>query len=501
MDSTVAAIDEEFKKISMSSVQKEIHGMLNDDQHLELLNNVSKEYFDDSYNNLSKEKKEKVNKRVFELRQVDTYFLSPQRPISWHGIAFEFMKQTPSSDSVDFVVNPLFDFLLYTVLMFETPAIRVKESYSETIQIAWCNNLAHNVVERATHEFDDDILVAMDHVWYDIYKQFYLKKGMRKIYNECIGHVSYMINWTTELPEYCVSAPQPWSYSRSIYNSFPILRAKNKILHRYKLVRGVSSLLRMRKRERSFENPDVYGEWEDIEFNPVYVEGISNNEAVIKPRMYAAYIRVDPNERQSIICNGTFKFCTETVTSIDSTSEYTFGGSAPQELYGSTPGKCIYVLAENMDARKIRNLSNYTTNTFEIKKGWNPIHQITETRTGRPRFEKIPHECTSRITPFYHTTAPPTEKGYNLLTYNVDPTSPDSNSGVVLDNMGSKIVVNLKNTDPFLGKIKVNGIGKSLREDNSQPNFLIHVRIPCTVSCVYEYDSATSLIRLTINKN
>lgn len=361
-------------------------------------------------------------------------------------------------DSYCFKANTTFHYLKYSYLLQSFPAIRVKPEYEKTYRICWPHNLAINVINQGRFDVDDDPVGFFDHVWLDQYFQHFLKPGFRDLFNQCVGNLPFLEEWTTSLPQYTTSLPQPWHYSQDTGYAFPLYFCSKdtSVAHVYDMKTRVADLLRMAKICTGKNGEPVGVELKEVDFT--VLEGVTPVSKLKKPEMWGCYAYITDNEVDwNTKCQEGSKdeeiskvFYYNDVVVCDQINTETYGKSAEVNLYCETPCKSIFWAAENVDATARRNFSNYTTDTGEIYKGWNPIEQVTLKYGKTTRINAMQSLHFDRMQPWYHMRSPPVVAGYNCYSFANNCMSLDADVGLVFSKLrGTRMIFELKNTDPF----------------------------------------------------
>src|SRR5437016_399273 len=144
---------------------------------------------------------------------VSSYFYETFTKMTWfvHQRVILPVRTVDSKEVAYDVDHKTYHYLLFTSLRFLLPAIRVKKDYKGRIQICWCRNIGHNVINSATLNAKGikNHIQKFDSHWLDQNAQYNMKK-QRKQYNYGIGNVTFLVKCAEYLPEFPVNAPQPW---------------------------------------------------------------------------------------------------------------------------------------------------------------------------------------------------------------------------------------------------------------------------------------------------
>ena len=442
--------------------------------------------------------------------EIDSRFSYQFKKTSWSSQMSEKLESNSNDGKIIYTANHKFDFLMNTCMVQQLPALRVLKEYRKNVQICWPHNVNHNIIIDGNLCFDDDTVQKVNSVWLDIYSQFYMKAGFRDHYNIMSGTVPFLEKWTEYLPSFPVICPQPWFYGRNTAVSIPLfLCSKSRVTHNYSIRTKISDILRMR-----VFNPKT-NKWAEIKYNFKYLEGVTEQELVKKPEMWGRYALISDSEREWRRTL-THEIYSEDMIMASSENSNKFGSSVPVSIHSDMPLKAVHWVAENVDASKMNNRSNYTTNTKDYFKGWNPIKSPQLTYGGSVRIPKMSHYHFDSIEAWYNFPSPPSEHGYNAYSICYDVSSLHADVGVVLSGLSAKLTCTLGNTDPFLSKVidrrrqdpqgKEYGhedlvpdeaIEEKSQDDINSPNFKIHVLLLVTRKIVFENGIKVRLVKDT----
>lgn len=422
--------------------------------------------------------------------------------------------------------NMKFDFLLYCFYYTQLPFLKVKEEHIDKIQICWTHNLAHNITKKCEMYYDDSTPQTFDTVSLDIYRQFYLKKKLRKTYDINIGNDPRLISWTSELLGLTIKPHQPWYFSEKEYFALPILQFNDRndtkksdipIRFIYEFNLDISKLLRMRRLvpdNMASKTKGAYRDegrmWKDIPCRFEYLNGVPNTHKLPVPEIYGRHVLITPEERiwYKELCNSKpYKIYITDIISKDSDNNYKYQSQARLDIDYKASVRALHFVAENMEAKRNRLYSNYTTNSNDISQGYSPIESYELVYFNAVRIPKTNFEFASEIEANYHFPSVPFEPGYGGLSFaygkcSLDKGSVISDTSLSFNKSKAQIVLNLGSTDPYSKSFIPEGIqngsnSNGTREDedfetrdlldsdtteicetkiDSSTNFTIHVR-------------------------
>lgn len=435
--------------------------------------------------------------------EVTSIFYREFRKTTWYSQHNARLKCTINDNELIATANNTFHYLLYNYVRQSFPAIRVKSPFQGHVQICWCHNLATNTTPHASLYFDDTNPQNIDSIWCDIYSQFYMKPGFREHYNICVGNVPFLEDWSSELPEYTTNVIHPFYNIVDPSKAIPLFyfSSTSNISYHYSLRTRIEDLLRMRFLSKNKVNGEEV--WKEIPVNFKYLEGVNPTTTLKIPEVWGRYVYLSEDEID------WFRNCAmeevysekedlekvrpkdrliyiEDVIACDSTNPATFGDNVTVDLDCKTPAKAIFWNAENLSARANRNYSNYTTNKNNLYKGWNPISKFSFYYSGTAKIDSMDSDHFDKVEPWNHFISPPSEAGYNALAIAYDPSTLDTDVGIVMDGVKARVITKLGNTDPRIKGFRINdeesnkAILDELEEDNlpkKGDNYQLHVRM------------------------
>jgi hypothetical protein len=400
-------------------------------------------------------------------------FYQEFRKTSWYTHMPIQLDTEPGSEGYfRYQVNPTFDFLMYTYLRAKLPALRVKEKWKGRVQICWCHNVGINLVKEAWLMFDTKRAQWIDSVWFDIYSQWYMKPGFREHHNTNVGNLPFLEEWGNSLPGYTVNVQQPWYYCRDPLRAIPILFCSMiKITHQYRFRNKIGELLRMRY------IPQDGRDWVQTKPKLNLIDGVGATEEIETPQLWGRYAYLNDKEREfQRECNSGQTFYIEDVIDADFHDPVIFGRTATANLDCKTPCTGIFFMAESRRTREINNHSNYTTDPYDLHKGWNPVGKVNLNYGGQARLKDMDSDHFSFSEPWKHFVSPPSEVGYHAYSFARDSSSLDASIGLVMNGMSVKLSVQIKDGDPYLIPVAVSNPNQDdleldgILEDDSPPS-------------------------------
>lgn len=208
----------------------------------------------------------------------------------------EILDRRATGDSVTYQIDQ-YDrrhILRGACLRFRLPPLKVKTAHSQNVQIAWCPDIAHAIVELAQFKIDGDVKAQLDSISLIHHFQWLYETGSsssekRQVENRRIGNVPELVNFSNFLPKYSIYSHQPWFFSQGTILAFPLRKLYHGIYQNLEFVyfyrRAISKLLRIRIRE------DEFSQWNEISFDEAreYLEGIPQDGLLPIPEIDCSY--------------------------------------------------------------------------------------------------------------------------------------------------------------------------------------------------------------------
>lgn len=409
-------------------------------------------------------------------------------------------KKSDNDKYITYNFNSKYSYLLNTILISKLPNLRVKDEYKDKIQICWPLNIGHHIIKSGTFK-SGDFSQIIDSVYLDNWYQHEVKK--KTIYNKMIGNYSYLTEWSHSTPEHYIKSPQPFFYSKHVGLAYPIHRHKCDIINKgvvelptqeYHLRTKLSELVRMREKKDNM--------WVELKkFKPECLEGIDKNTSIDDPIMIGYYSMITPEEKNWIDNEyPIIKMIIEDIVSIEESNTFSLGSSVPVNLDVQYPVKVMYWVIENMTAQKKRNFSNYTTNSDDIKLGYNPCKTFSLMYGSNIKIPETPSFFYDEIEPFLQGGGEPIHSGYNKLSLSYYYDYIFETTGRVFARHKAKMIIKLGNCDPSLSEeMKDSNDEEDINDENNKKNrdkYKIHTKLITVRELIFELGKPVTLTKI-----
>jgi hypothetical protein len=257
--------------------------------------------------------------------------------------------------TITFTFDQSFSVVQSTTLYMTTPEYATK---SADIMIALPDNFFHNYVSRAELKFGDQSMTTMDTSVFDALIQTAPVRTSRKQYLRNIGNNGVLNVFNHRLAASRVSFPVPWGWSRRNSPPLPLFLIEGPVTVSYTL-KPVTSLLRVVQRNRQGQEIlRKYNPNDPVDVPPLPI-----------PRMVCEYANLTPEEieiQKSITRQMSLdSFASIRVPVVD--------GMGRIRINNDWPMRSVFVMAQNMKAALVNNLSNYSTDYEDSYKGNGPL--------------------------------------------------------------------------------------------------------------------------------
>lgn len=379
---------------------------------------------------------------------VDSLYTYEMVKSAWTAPFVEQIEKTTSNDqsgAAEYIPNEAFDYLKAQYADVMTPSVRVKQKWLKFVQIAWSPNFFNNIFKSGGLFQDTDIIQSINPLFLDHKKQSDLRlgEGMRKLLENMIRDQKVLGEWRTKIPAYRCECPLPFYNSDHISKAIPLFlkNSLSRFVFKFTFERNISKLMRMRVRK----SEDA--EWKDIPFNWEYLD-MEKGQKIDFPRLWGRYSCIGETEKEQRRKFSHTYYTTDMIV-VESDSVVRFGTPCTLPLQSIYPVERIVVVAQNMDAAKLNNHSNYTTNTHNTKEGWNPVETIGIKYGNSDRIPEMESFHFEKMEHYYTSRSAPMESGWNVISMSDRPYKLHPDVGVVFYKTNTKLTVKLNSTNPF----------------------------------------------------
>lgn len=379
----------------------------------------------------------------------------------------EFFKSTfyvPIDEKLDanhadstsyFKIKVSYDELLYLNCRINLPTLKVKDDYKDTVKIAWCHNIGHNMIKSAKLVLDGKEYQKFDNIDLDILGQYEVTNDKKYHYKERIGSVPCLEDWTTHLPRYKLNVPQPFYFCKDISQNIPLKVfgiKEGSFVYQFEL--DITKLLRV---SIFSSKTNSWQELKNIDKTKLeaFVSGLNTAVTIPYPELVARYVVLTDEERNwRNSCLSKQVYYIEQMVDSSPTNLVGLNQTAETKLVSNSPCKKIYWLAENVSAKEYNIYSNYSS-CRDYAKGYNPCSLATMKYGQIIRFQ-LEQDVFDKQMPDKHCVGTPIEPGYNIYSFCYDNSTFDADIGMSFNppNNTPTLSVMITDTDPYKEEVK-----------------------------------------------
>lgn len=295
--------------------------------------------------------------------EVDSIFSSEIMPICWYSLNTLLFE---GKGGGKFKPPTGYEHIMSSYLEGLLPAIGVKKEYIDSCEIAWCKNVMNEMVEECVTKVDDYIdLQKFDNHWLNIEPNYFMKLGFDDEYNIGQGNTPELQEYSKALPMHNIRADQPFFYSYSSCNAFPLflLNSQSIFTHNYTFRSNISSLLRMRISQGE--------EWINVAPDLNKLIGVPVSGSLDEPKLYGKFAKIRNNEKKWNECERTeYIYYTNDVAICDDVNDEQCTRSVTIALKDTAPTTAIFWTAHNITAEEVNIRALYG----KISDGTTPIY-------------------------------------------------------------------------------------------------------------------------------
>lgn len=366
--------------------------------------------------------------------KIYTPFYKSHSKISW---SHHFSEKLPCSNieiksEMIFSANMKYHGLLYTTFDQELPSIRLKDGYTGR----WVKNVGSKIINLGELRFNSQPLQTID----EMYNDYYIQCMADQSYDQDIGNIPSLQNWSQELPPYTTSFNLPWFYAERCSSYFPLLFCgyQDQLTHHYNLKRKISEIFEVKRNDEI-----VPFDSESIEtVGSISGSSITSNLLLPIPEMWGEYMLKADYECEHNRC--------EAISQIGNTMIINDMISMDYE----------YQREKNFDDIK-KNVHTFFWSAKHVNspdysyRGDNPIRS-TSIHTGKLSIvDNIGSDKTSYKHPQKHFPRIPQDIGYNVWTCGMKAKDTYPIPGNTITSNG-KVIINLKeNSHDFIIKMRL----------------------------------------------
>lgn len=286
--------------------------------------------------------------------RIDTPFASLFTPTLRNASTRVALTRVASNkSSVDYILDANVDYILYTYLEQEIPALKVRPEHQDTVRIAWTNYLGFNLFRMASLKYGDLQPTTLCPMAMYCWMLFLIQQKRLQALLLQIGHTNDLITWGSSLPEARLYVPLPHYYASHFSLALPYfaLADKKALVHQFDLT-PLRGLLRMQRL--------VEDKWTDVPCDLKYLELPQDFSGRLPlPELWARTITVEEDERKAFRCEPEHVVFYDTFKVIESTQETEEGREGTLSLDCEAPCKAFMFGCINTQSLKLNQHQNW----------------------------------------------------------------------------------------------------------------------------------------------
>jgi len=421
--------------------------------------------------------------------EITSFTFKKYKKSTWYDDChLKLESQKLDMNKIIYKINDSFHFLLYTYMKFNTPEYIVNKEYKDKIRISLTYNVGTNIIESALLKDDSYIFDSFDSVDCDVQFGFFQKQGhgKRTKHEIDVGNINSLVKWTNHIHSHKINVKQPWFFSEFMTLALPLFykSSLSRMEMHYTFKKNViSDILRIQTLSK--------GKWINVNNNKIDIRKyitIKNYNSVENPEVWGRYRYISDleiNFHKKMFNNEKIRsYYFKTLENCDNLSTKTYEDVLYSDLKSKNPCMAIFFMAQNYNSILNHNYSNYTTNTKNQMKGFNPIDNVTIKYGNEILFENYDTIHFSSTQPLEHFLSVPKRIGFNVHSYNCYCSDYDPGVGIVFTiekraKLECRIIKNIENDDEYdLNKLDIQNSIQSLNRDNNDiTNFIFRVRL------------------------
>lgn len=350
--------------------------------------------------------------------------------------------------------------LIYSDFCQPLPEIICKEGY----EAHWVPNVGTNVIVSCTLKIDTTRLQCFDTTWLDMYANSLIDECDVAAYNENVGNIPELQEWSPVLPKYDCSVPLPWFYNRGFSDYFPMYYcgSLNEVVHEIKFRNRLDALLHVRKVSDPDSIVPLVEAISTVNGIPFNVDSPFMPATSCRPEMWGEYLYLTDIECVFNRCitmpldmlprRNTIYY--HDVVAFDSRSKHNLRDvSVEVRISHPDPIHMIGWVCRNVKAEASKHYGTYTTGAGSgLGAGASPIRnstlQINENVTSKI-FERLPSWRTNRVYPLKHLACKPRSKGFNFWFMGAKSSSLNLQPGIIFHE--GCLTIEPEDTNPYIG--------------------------------------------------
>ncbi len=382
--------------------------------------------------NIERTNLDSFQKSYYENDEVEARFYPHSRKIGWNNnmeIRLDCKKNKEGEYTIE--ISKQFHFIKGLYMVVELPKIEVADKYKNVIKLAWTGNLLHHIHGEATLSIKKKAVCKLFPRFLDVDRVTRVEDVYD--YDANIGNKKSLTSYATCLEPDILNMNPPWFFSLHESKALPLYSecfegSNIEIIQKFNL--DISKLIKI----EGFTEDG----WVKKDFHNKYLKKGSPLK-IAKPEMWGRYTNVGKKELElrkegEKKSNIVIEFIDH--IDVDTHESKRYGETATIGLNSSNPVIGVVWMAQNQEAQKYNDLSNYTTDSNNLTHGKNPCITSQIMYVTSSRVSKRKHYHFDRIYPKLYFGHVPIDPGYNFYFWNDKPMNTRIGHSVVFKKVG-----------------------------------------------------------------
>lgn len=354
--------------------------------------------------------------------------------------------------TVNYSLKYRYDILTDLNIRSELPRMEIKDELKDMVEICYIDNMAHHMIKSAQMLVNDEPKQSFDSVSLDIIWKYnpFSDDEKKIIYEQRIGNVTELTNWTTILPRWVVKPKVPFFFSRHRSQGLPIFKTLSKngdkcnISFKFVYKLDLSNFIRMRV--RNSPNDD----WEIVKFDKNVLRG-DPDMILDVPSIKGCYSIISDEERLHLSSFSRKYYTYDFINVRDNDNPVNEDTTKSVDLITDDPVLSIFFMASRVEAYEMGYTSNYTTDPNDAKIGWHPIKSFQLFYGQTERTELLSFDECEDVAMQSFKSVPPINSGYGVYTYANNPFefTRTAEGRVMEPALKCQLKITIKDENPF----------------------------------------------------
>lgn len=339
---------------------------------------------------------------------------------------FYFDEQiTTDGGCLSYTYQNKYDYLVKNTIIQPLPELRIKKDVQDKFKVRWTENISNHILPSGILDINNGkVKNTMDEIFLDGYDKIRKDKNINKLTEK---HIKSQ-EWSTYIPKSTLFIKYPWFFNKSESHAFPFLGQKITIKNKYQYRNKLSSLIqviKITKNDDGTEDNILLNENQISKLLTTIFDFPKDSEYSKLPIPYvkSIYSIATDDEREDMlkeIKEKGFTIYYEDVENIDSSNEISLDTETTLTFNSSKPINKVIYMARNINCISNNYYSNYTSDMFDSKNGFDIIEKRRVMKNENLRVPEASNHETGRLFPDLFGYNVPDTYGYHYDFYGID---------------------------------------------------------------------------------